>query len=86
MGDLGILQDRHRLAPKTGVNTRHGHLEQEDEHPAPILLGSLFAIEGETARAAGLDATHNPYREGTQEHANWLWGWLTPEKLPDGKA
>jgi hypothetical protein len=44
--------------------------------PPMLLLGSLFVFEGEQARAHGMDATANPYREGTQEHANWLQGWL----------
>ena len=54
--------------------------------PPKLLMGSLFVFEGEQARADGVDAAHNPYREGTQEHANWLRGWLTPDTLPELSA
>jgi hypothetical protein len=52
--------------------------------PHEMLLGSLFTLEGESARADGLEVTRNPYSEGSQEHANWLKGWLTPQSRQDG--
>jgi len=48
-----------------------------------LMLGTLFTLEGEVARADGLAASCNPYREGTEQHANWLRGWLTPDALPE---
>jgi hypothetical protein len=51
--------------------------------PPPLFLVSLFVLEGEQARADGVNDARNPYREGTQEHASWLRGWLTRDALPE---
>jgi hypothetical protein len=51
--------------------------------PRPLLLGTLFVLEGEAARADGVDSFHNPYDEGTQQHGSWLRGWLAPDALPN---
>jgi hypothetical protein len=58
-------------------------LNKKMQIPPKLLLGSLFTFEGEAARADDLEVTRNPYRQGTQEHASWLKGWLTPPAVEE---
>jgi hypothetical protein len=49
----------------------------------PLLLGFLFNMEGERARAAGIPTDCNPYQVGSEEHRRWQDGW---NSCPNGKA